>query len=146
MKLLGIAMLFLLCVAGGFGAAARIERRAQTLQAVYKDVGILLVTIRARRLPLWKAARVLPEGTVRARITGEKPRRTDALTDAESERLDAFLNLLAKAGSEEIASMGESYRSELAVSIAEAEKRRGETKLFRSVGALCGAILAVLLW
>ncbi|MBR0081935.1 MAG: hypothetical protein IJP98_04250 [Clostridia bacterium] len=146
MKLLGIALLFVLCVAAGFGKAARIEARERALRSVYRDIEALLLQIRTRRLPLDRAAELLPDGIVKRRVTGEKPQKGDPLTETETERLDRFLSLLQRAAADEIAAAGEGYRSELALAIEEAQRQTQNTRLFRSVGALSGAVLAVLLW
>ena len=148
MKQLGIGILFLLCVAAGFGRAARIEARAQTLKNVYKDLKQLLLHIQTRRLPLDAAKKLLPEGVVAKLLSGEAPseRQRRALTEPEWERLNGFLRLLGSSSLSEIDAAGTCYLSELSVSIGEAESRCGSTKLFRAVGALCGAVLAVLLW
>lgn len=145
MKILGIAILFLLCVALGFGKAAALEARVRTLRSMHKDVRLLLDEIRLRHTALTKAAELLPDGTVRARLSGNGTHRRE-LGDAETEQLDRFLALLGRAGMEEIASAGESYLGELTVLIEEAERKSGSARLFRSIGALSGAILAVLLW
>ena len=148
MKQLGIGILFLLCVAAGFGRAARIEARGQTLKSVYKDLKLLLLHIQTRRLPLDEAAKLLPEGVVAKLLSGDAPseRQRWALTEPEWERLRDFLRLLGSASLNEIDAAGACCLSELSVSIGEAESRCGNTKLFRAVGALCGAVLAVLLW
>ena len=146
MKILGIAMLFLLCIGVGFGKAAAQQARVRTLRAVQKDVRQLLGEIRLRHTTLTEAASLLQEGVVRAKLTGSGDRVHRGMSEAEIERLDRFLALLGRAGLQEIATAGESYLAELASLLEEAEQKSKSAGLYRSVGALSGAILAVLLW
>ena len=134
MKYIGIGLLFLLAVAAGFRKAAGIETRAKTLKNIRKDVQTI--------------AAMLPEGAVRTGLlTGDSGAKAQsALTDDEQERLKAFLRTVSEGNGSEIESVGAAYLAELALSEKESSAACSNAKLFRAIGAICGAALAVLLW
>lgn len=148
MKYIGIGLLFLLAVAAGFRKAAGIETRAKTLKNIRKDVQTLTMYIRTRKTDLKSIAAMLPEGAVRTGLlTGDSGAKAQsALTDDEQERLKAFLRTVSEGDGSEIESVGAAYLAELALSEKESSAACSNAKLFRAIGAICGAALAVLLW
>ena len=152
MKWIGITLLFTLCLLIGLIRAARSEERYRILCAAKRDTEALLLTIRTRRLPLPQCANELGEGTVRAllqALTNGTPLDTAlpaVLAEDEKRMLCGFFERLNGATGERIEGEGAAFLQAMERTTVEAQKRCERDRMLRSVGALCGAALAVLLW
>ena len=150
LKTLGIGLVFLVCFWIGTDRSHRAEERCRMLETVCRDLGALLVCIRSERLPLRQCIDRLPEGWVRERLStvdsGQEPTGSGSLDAKDREELDRFFRALQKTDAGGVAATGEAALARLNESLASAKKTAEQSRLFRTVGALCGAVLAVLLW
>ena len=146
LKYVGIGLLFLLCVSIGFRMASQIEDRRNVLQAFRRDVECLLLWIRTRRAPVAALLRDLSPDGLGSLLTDDTTSAFRNLTETERTEILHFIEIVKSRGTEEIKTEGEALLKNLDTAEAEMEKIGTQTGMFRTVGTLCGAALAVLLW
>ncbi len=146
MKTIGIGLLFLFCTIMGFVRADRIRNRYRVLRVLCRDLDTLLLLIRTRRLPIRQATEQLGEGTLKAILNQGKRAALPELTDVEKRQLFAFSNVLCIGSGAEIAAQGEALQAMLQDACLAAKQDAEQAKVIRSIGVLCGAVFAVVLW
>lgn len=152
MKWIGITLLFLLCLLIGLVRAARSEERCRILHSIRRDTEATLLSIRTRRLPLSACAAELPKGTVQTLLCSLRDGTPlmqsvpAVLPLEERELICRFFERLEGATAERIEAEGAAFLQALGRAYEAAQKQRERDRMMRSIGALCGAALAVLLW
>ena len=162
LRYIAILLLFLCSVSVGQTRARRLEERVALLRRLKEELAALSSAVRYTRRPLSELCKTLSEGPARTLLTtyltaadaGSAPMaaQTAALNAAglteERERGAAaeLLTALCSFDAERIRLAAAHADAELAACLADAEeKSRGGAKLWRALGVLGGAALAILL-
>lgn len=146
MKTIGIGLLFLFCTVAGLVRADRLQNRYRALCALCRDVETLLLMIRTRRIPIRQATKHLGDGPLKRLLDQGKRALLPEFSDAEKQQLIDFSDMLCIGSGEEIAAQGEALREMLQNACRAAKQDAEQAKVVRSIGVLCGAVFAVVLW
>ncbi len=158
-RIAAILLAFLVCTFAGAGTAARLTRRYRTLRDIQTAGDRVFDRISATREPLDTVlagengvfgayADALAGGmSERAALAAALAKSGAALTDADRAAAAELLGAFRATSVGQLASRYTKAAARLSACVGEADDdQRGKAKLYRAMGVLFGAALAILLW
>lgn len=148
MKLLATVLVFAVCVGIGFRKAAGIEGRADDIQTAIRETESILLHVQIRKLPIQSFAKEEKEMRMLHILEGtaEAAEQFRYLLPKEQAYITRFIHTMQNKGTSEIAAEGRALIECFSKAAKHTEEEKTRTGMFRAVGALCGAVLAILLW